>query len=222
MSQCLSISGHALESPKLGQRVKAFKEENDSNNLTLWSSLGDSITKAWPEIERLSNIFAVTLFNCALVCCGQGWGAMKCVSCNANDIKTWKTLICHTYLCILLALQSSELEQFLFQYWQLCWFPLVAFETFSRSSLGCHKTGHLPSFHSPIPQQTSSSWWSRQMMGSLQVHCEVWRSSSLFLHLSTFHEERRLSPHGHLVSRQHHWMWGFGAHSFDVPPKGQK
>ncbi len=60
----LSISGHTLvmESLKLDPRVKAFKEEKDSNNLTLGPSLGDSITKVWPDIERLSHIFAVTPF----------------------------------------------------------------------------------------------------------------------------------------------------------------
>ena len=65
MSLSLSISGHPLvmESLKIGPRVKAFKEENDSNNLTLWSSLGDSITKVWSEIDRLSDIFAVTPFS---------------------------------------------------------------------------------------------------------------------------------------------------------------
>ncbi len=64
MSLGLSISGHTLvmESLKLGPRVKLFKEENDSNNLTLGPSLGDSITKVWPEFERLSHIFAVTPF----------------------------------------------------------------------------------------------------------------------------------------------------------------
>ncbi len=46
-----------MESLKLGPRVKAVKEENDSNNLALGPSLGDSITKVWPEIERLSDIF---------------------------------------------------------------------------------------------------------------------------------------------------------------------
>ncbi len=49
-----------MESLKLNPRVKVFKEENDSNNLTLGPSLGDSITKVWPEIQRLSDIFAVT------------------------------------------------------------------------------------------------------------------------------------------------------------------
>ena len=60
-----SISGHTLvmESLKLGPRVKAFKEENDLNNLPLGPSLGDSITKVWTEIERLGDIFAVTPFN---------------------------------------------------------------------------------------------------------------------------------------------------------------
>ena len=46
----------------LKPRVKAFKKENDSNNLTLGPSLGDSITQVWTEIERLSDIFAVTPF----------------------------------------------------------------------------------------------------------------------------------------------------------------
>ena len=52
-----------MESLELGPRVKAFKEENDSNNLTLWPSLGDSITQVWTEIERLGDIFAVTPFS---------------------------------------------------------------------------------------------------------------------------------------------------------------
>ena len=39
-----------------------FKEENDLNNLTLGPSLGDSVIKVWPEIERLIDIFAVTPF----------------------------------------------------------------------------------------------------------------------------------------------------------------
>ncbi len=51
-----------MESLKLGPRVKAFKEENDLNNLTPGPSLRDSITKVWTEIERLSHIFAVTPF----------------------------------------------------------------------------------------------------------------------------------------------------------------
>ncbi len=64
MSLSLSISGHTwvMESLKLGPRVKAFKEENDLNNLSLGPSLGDSIIQVWPEIERLSDIFAVTPF----------------------------------------------------------------------------------------------------------------------------------------------------------------
>ncbi len=40
-----SISGHTLVMESLKPRVKAFTEENDSNNLTLGPSLGDSITK---------------------------------------------------------------------------------------------------------------------------------------------------------------------------------
>ncbi len=42
--------------------VKAFEEENDSNNLTLGPSLRDSIAKVWPENERLIDIFAVAPF----------------------------------------------------------------------------------------------------------------------------------------------------------------
>ena len=48
-------------------RVKVSKEENDWNNLTLGPSLGASITKVRPEIERLSHIFAVTPFIVELV-----------------------------------------------------------------------------------------------------------------------------------------------------------
>ncbi len=56
------MSGHTwvMESLELGLRVNALKEENDSNNLTLGSR--DSITQVWPEIERLSDIFAVIPF----------------------------------------------------------------------------------------------------------------------------------------------------------------
>ena len=39
-----------------------FKEENDSNNLTLGPSLGDAITQVWTERERFSDGFAVTFF----------------------------------------------------------------------------------------------------------------------------------------------------------------
>ncbi len=48
----------------LKPRVNVFKEENDLSNLTLGPSLGDSITQVWPEIERLSHIFAITPFTC--------------------------------------------------------------------------------------------------------------------------------------------------------------
>ena len=59
MCLSLSISVHSLvlESPK--PSVKAFKEEKDSNNM----SLGDSSTKWWTEIERLSHIYTVTPFS---------------------------------------------------------------------------------------------------------------------------------------------------------------
>ncbi len=58
----LSISGHTLvmESPKLGPRVKLFESFSSLDTLTLGPSFGDSITQVWPEIERLSHIFAVT------------------------------------------------------------------------------------------------------------------------------------------------------------------
>ncbi len=71
MSLRLSISGHTLmmESLKLGLRVTTFKEENNSNNLTLGPSLEDSVTKVWPEIERLIDIFAVTPFMLNLLRC---------------------------------------------------------------------------------------------------------------------------------------------------------
>ncbi len=64
MALSLSISSPTLvmESLKFGLRVKAFKEENYSNNLTLGPSLRDSITKVWLEMERLSDIFAVAPF----------------------------------------------------------------------------------------------------------------------------------------------------------------
>ncbi len=65
MSGSLSISDHTLvmESLKLSPRVKEFKEENYWNSLTLGPSLGDSITRVRPEIERLIDIFAVTPFS---------------------------------------------------------------------------------------------------------------------------------------------------------------
>ena len=49
-----------MESPDLGPRVKLFKSFTSLNALTLGPSLRDSITKVWPEIERLSHIFDVT------------------------------------------------------------------------------------------------------------------------------------------------------------------
>ncbi len=60
----LSISGHTwvMESLKLGQKVKLFESFSSLNALSLGTSLGDSITKVWPEIERLIDIFAVTPF----------------------------------------------------------------------------------------------------------------------------------------------------------------
>ncbi len=64
MSLNLSISGHTwvMESSQLGPRVKLFKSFSSLNALTLEPSLRDSITKVWPEIDRLSDIFAVTPF----------------------------------------------------------------------------------------------------------------------------------------------------------------
>ncbi len=52
-----------MESPQLDQSVKLFESFSSLNNLTLGLSLGDSITKVWPEIDRLSDIFAVKPFN---------------------------------------------------------------------------------------------------------------------------------------------------------------
>ncbi len=49
MSLSLSISGHTLVMESLKPRVNAFKEENDSNNLTLGSR--DSLTQVWPETQ---------------------------------------------------------------------------------------------------------------------------------------------------------------------------
>ena len=46
------------ESLQLGPRVKAFKEEEDSNSLTLGPSLGDSVTNVRPDTKRLIDIFA--------------------------------------------------------------------------------------------------------------------------------------------------------------------
>ncbi len=51
-----------MESPKLGPRVKLLESFSSLDALTLGPSLGDSITKVWPEIERLSHIFALTPF----------------------------------------------------------------------------------------------------------------------------------------------------------------
>ncbi len=64
MSPSLSISVHTwvMESPKLGQRVKLFESFSSLNALTLGPSSSDSITKVWPEIERLGDIFAVSPF----------------------------------------------------------------------------------------------------------------------------------------------------------------
>ncbi len=64
MSLSLSVYALVMESPKLGLTVKAFKEENDSNNLTLWPSFRVFITKVWPEIER--NFCCYTLYCASL------------------------------------------------------------------------------------------------------------------------------------------------------------
>ncbi len=53
-----------MESPQLGPRINAFKEEKDSNNM----SWGDSSTQEWTETERLSHIFAVTPFMMLNLC----------------------------------------------------------------------------------------------------------------------------------------------------------
>ena len=54
-----------MESPELGPRVKALKEENDLNNhtnaLILGSSSGDSITKVWPVTETQSHFCCYTI-----------------------------------------------------------------------------------------------------------------------------------------------------------------
>ncbi len=57
----------------LKPRVKVFKEENNSNNLTLGPSWEDSTTKVWPEIERLSHIFAVTPFKVYVIRKQKQW-----------------------------------------------------------------------------------------------------------------------------------------------------
>ncbi len=64
MSLSLPISDHTLvmESLKLGPRVKLFESYSSLKALTLGPSSRDSITKVWPEIERLMDIFAVTHF----------------------------------------------------------------------------------------------------------------------------------------------------------------
>ncbi len=45
-----------------GNDDKLFESFSSFNDLTLGPSLRDSITKVWPEIERLSDILAVTPF----------------------------------------------------------------------------------------------------------------------------------------------------------------
>ncbi len=62
MSLSLSISGHTLvmESLELGPRLPLFESFTSLDALTLGPSLGGSVTKMWPEMERLSDIFAVT------------------------------------------------------------------------------------------------------------------------------------------------------------------
>ncbi len=51
-----------MESPKLDPRVKLFESFSSLNASTLGPSLRDSISKVRPEIQRLSDIFAVTPF----------------------------------------------------------------------------------------------------------------------------------------------------------------
>ncbi len=49
-----------MESPQPGPR----RLDGSLDALALGPSLSDSITKGWPEIDRLSHIFAVTPFTC--------------------------------------------------------------------------------------------------------------------------------------------------------------
>ncbi len=62
----LSLSVHTwvMASPKLGPRVKLFESFSSLNTMTHGPSLGDAITQVWPEMERLSHIFAVPPFIC--------------------------------------------------------------------------------------------------------------------------------------------------------------
>ncbi len=62
-----------MESPKFGPRVQLFESFSSLNALTLGPNLGDSITKVWPEIERLSHIFAVTPSNSSSLWIRCGW-----------------------------------------------------------------------------------------------------------------------------------------------------
>ncbi len=69
------------ESVKLDQRVKLFESFSSLDALTLGPSLRDSITKGWPEIERLSHIFCCyTLYVARCVSLGRTLARPACIT----------------------------------------------------------------------------------------------------------------------------------------------
>ncbi len=60
---CVWIAGSVALVAKMKLLFKSF---SSLNALTLGPSWGDSITQVWPEIERLSHIFAVAPFSCGI------------------------------------------------------------------------------------------------------------------------------------------------------------
>ena len=126
----LSISGHALvmESPKLDQRVKLFESFSSLNALTLWPSLGDS--KAWPEIERHCDIFAVTPFSVDLMRF-FGWSTAKTANKYLDNSKPQLLKMS----CLVAQSGTSELPSELFDsedgsfYRRYHWIPYVKTQT---------------------------------------------------------------------------------------------
>ncbi len=75
-----------MQAGRLGPSVKLCESFSSLNALTLGPSLRDSITEVWPDIERLSDNFAVT--PCTIFCTNPTSlrnGKYICYSCNLQD-----------------------------------------------------------------------------------------------------------------------------------------
>ncbi len=99
--QWIKVERIKVKSPKLGPRVKLLESFSSLNALTLGSR--DCITMVWPEIERLSDIFAVTPFNSGastvscLQLCGKFWRSsfilLSFTTCFVQDVTDGHSLM---------------------------------------------------------------------------------------------------------------------------------